>query len=99
MNIASVVLFLVLLLLTPVTTVGVSADDTDIYRSLYDIEGRGGNPQVMIIFDTSGSMRDVVGEGNKKETKINIAQRVIHQLVADNPNVNFGLAIFNYRNH
>ena len=96
MNIASVVLFLVLLLLTPVTTVGVSADDTDIYRSLYDIEGRGGNPQVMIIFDTSGSMRDVVGEGNKKETKINIAQRVIHQLVADNPNVNFGLAIFNY---
>lgn len=73
-----------------------SADDTDIYRSLYDIEERGGNPQVMILFDTSGSMRDVITGQQGSQTKIAIARSVIDSLVLNNPKVNFGLSIFNY---
>lgn len=73
------------------------SDDTDIYRSLYDIEERGGNPQVMIIFDTSGSMEDVVGDtGGGTDEKLAIAKRVITRLVEQNPRVDFGLTIFNY---
>ncbi|WIX33175.1 PilC/PilY family type IV pilus protein [Salinicola sp. JS01] len=70
------------------------ADDTDIYRSLYDIESRGAKPQVMILFDTSVSMRDVI-VGATTESKIEIAKSVITRLVADNPQVDFGLTIFN----
>ncbi len=74
-----------------------SADDTDIYRSLYDIEGRGGKPQVMIIFDTSGSMEDYVADTNGGlNEKIIIAKRVITDLIEQNPQVDFGLSVFNY---
>ncbi|WP_251979143.1 pilus assembly protein [Salinicola avicenniae] len=93
LTLASRVLVLMLLVLFGG---GTHADDTDIYRSLYDIEERGGNPQVMILFDTSGSMRDVVPSEQGSETKVAIARSVIDNLVRDNPNVNFGLSIFNY---
>ncbi|WP_353980825.1 PilC/PilY family type IV pilus protein [Salinicola endophyticus] len=72
------------------------ADDTDIYRSLYDIESRGTKPQVMILFDTSGSMNDVVASSGGNGSKINIAKTVIDALVRNNPQVDFGLTIFNY---
>jgi len=73
------------------------ADDTDIYRSLYDIDKLGGKPQVMIIFDTSGSMEDVVeGEDGRPKRKIDIAKSVIVDLIENNPAVDFGLSIFNY---
>lgn len=86
---------LMMLLLAAVACVA-WADDTDIYRSLYDIEQRGGNPQVMILFDTSGSMRDVIPGEQGNQAKISIARSVIDSLVRDNPKVNFGLSIFNY---
>ncbi|WP_110687738.1 pilus assembly protein [Salinicola aestuarinus] len=70
-------------------------DDTDIYRSLYDIESRSGQPQVMIIFDTSVSMQDVISEDGVETTKIDIARSVIANLVSGNPQVDFGLSIFN----
>ncbi|OLO04119.1 pilus assembly protein [Salinicola socius] len=82
-----------ILLLAAVACVA-GADDTDIYRSLYDIEERGGNPQVMILFDTSASMRDVI-VGARTETKMAIAKEVIEKLVSNNPRVDFGLTIFN----
>ncbi|WP_110643995.1 PilC/PilY family type IV pilus protein [Salinicola sp. CPA57] len=84
-----------ILLLAAVACVA-GADDTDIYRSLYDIEERGGNPQVMILFDTSGSMRDVIPGQQGNQTKIAVARSVVDSLVRDNPKVNFGLSIFNY---
>jgi len=90
--------FLYLLLITTLCTALVArADDTDIYRSLYAIEEQGGKPQVMIIFDTSGSMGDYVGDTNGgSNKKITIAKRVITDLIEQNPQVDFGLAIFNY---
>ncbi|WP_157959104.1 PilC/PilY family type IV pilus protein [Salinicola endophyticus] len=102
------------LLATLCATLPAGADDTDIYRSLYDIESRSAKPQVMILFDTSGSMRDIVAGGGVSEgapggstldgiagggdddSKINIAKTVIDKLVRDNPQVDFGLTIFNY---
>ncbi len=75
------------------------ADDTDIYRSLYDIESRGAKPQVMILFDTSGSMRDVVAGSGGNDSKIKIAKTVIDALVDNNPQVDFGLTIFNYNGY
>nr|WP_255702240.1 PilC/PilY family type IV pilus protein [Salinicola sp. DM10] len=84
------------MLVTLCLTLPAGADDTDIYRSLYDIESRGAKPQVMILFDTSGSMRDVVAGGSGNDSKINIAKSVIDALVRNNPQVDFGLTIFNY---
>lgn len=88
----AVVHFLVLIAAIFVAAAG-RADDTDIYRSLNDIDGGAGNPQVMIIFDTSNSMSTVVS-GNM--SRMTIARQVITDLINDNPEVDFGLSVFNY---
>ncbi|KAA0016707.1 hypothetical protein F0A16_16680 [Salinicola corii] len=87
------VLPILILAVNLIFSVNGSADDTDIYRSLNDVEGGGGNPQVMIIFDTSNSMSTIVSHNASRMT---IAKRVITKLVNDNPEVDFGLSIFNY---
>ena len=44
------------------TYVPVSADDTEIYRAEYDASSDEGRPKVLIVFDDSGSMSDLITE-------------------------------------
>ncbi|MCX2525469.1 PilC/PilY family type IV pilus protein [Larsenimonas rhizosphaerae] len=65
------------------------AEDTSIYLPEYV----SGQPQVMIVFDNSGSMetRDQAGS----RTRLGVAKQVIGRLIQNNPNVNFALTVFN----
>ncbi|MCM5705528.1 PilC/PilY family type IV pilus protein [Larsenimonas salina] len=67
----------------------VKADDTSIYLPEYV----SGQPQVMIVFDNSGSMATVVPNSGK--TRMEIGKEVVQRLVANYPNINFGLSVFN----
>ncbi|SEI46922.1 PilC beta-propeller domain-containing protein [Allopseudospirillum japonicum] len=88
----SVVLFLGVFLFGSAHTL--FADDTEVYRSAYDIEDLGGRPQVMVVFDTSGSMGSGI-PGDWSTKRIDVAKEVVTALIANNPELDFGLAIFN----
>ncbi|MCM2973708.1 PilC/PilY family type IV pilus protein [Larsenimonas suaedae] len=66
------------------------ADDTSIYLPEYV----SGQPQVLIVFDNSGSMATVVPNSGGK-TRMEIGKDVVQRLVANYPNINFGLSVFN----
>ncbi|WP_257274539.1 hypothetical protein [Endozoicomonas sp. SESOKO4] len=72
-------------------TAMVSADDTDIF-----IGGNISNnerPQVLVIFDNSGSMGNQAPGTTK--LKIDLAKDAIQSLIRDNPDIDFGLSVFN----
>lgn len=66
------------------------ADDTEIYINQNNAVGK--RPKVLIIFDNSGSMGTAV---TPTENRIQIARRVVKNVIDANPGVDFGLAIFN----
>jgi len=63
------------------------ADDTDIFQIA------GVEPNVMILFDSSGSMNDEIGG----ERKIDIAKQVVTDLIQNTTNVRFG--VMKFRDH
>ena len=68
------------------------ADDTEIYRA----SGSSGvQPNVVFIFDTSGSMGDPAGDGSTK-TRMQVAKDAAISIIGDTEinNINFGLARF-----
>ncbi|MFC0337912.1 PilC/PilY family type IV pilus protein [Kushneria avicenniae] len=72
------------------------ADDVDIYLPAYQARGGGGQPQVMLIIDTSASMNtDLPGS---RKTRIGVTRDVLSNLVRQHPGINFSLAVFNDNN-
>ncbi|MFC0266527.1 PilC/PilY family type IV pilus protein [Kushneria aurantia] len=71
------------------------ADDVDIYLPEYQAEGLGGQPQVMVIFDTSFSMGQEEPTDSGSRTRIAIARDIVSDLVRQYPGVNFALTAFN----
>lgn len=67
------------------------ADDTEIYVTTNPAFQK--RPKVLIIFDNSGSMSTEVNDG---QSRIQIAKRVVTELIDDNPGIDFGLAVYNF---
>ncbi|REC94544.1 PilC/PilY family type IV pilus protein [Kushneria indalinina] len=74
----------------------IRADDVDIYLPAYQASGGGGQPQVMLIIDTSASMNTTLPGSNK--TRIGITREVLSSLVRQHPGINFSIAVFNDNN-
>ncbi|ARS53107.1 PilC/PilY family type IV pilus protein [Kushneria konosiri] len=69
------------------------ADDVDIYLPAYQASGGGGQPQVMLIIDTSASMQTAVGSSTK--SRLQVTKEIISGLVSKHPGINFSLSVFN----
>lgn len=82
---------IMLVMLIPVPQV--LADDVDIYLPKYQAEGGGGQPQVMIIIDTSASMKTTVI--NSQQSRMVVTQEIVDSLVSKHPGINFALTVFN----
>lgn len=63
------------------------------YTELYG-KGNTTKPQVLIVFDTSGSMGNASTTYGKSRMKV--AKEVVVKLIKDNANIDFGLVAFNY---
>ncbi|GHC27149.1 hypothetical protein GCM10010082_20610 [Kushneria pakistanensis] len=74
----------------------IRADDVDIYLPAYQASGGGGQPQVMLIIDTSTSMNTALPGSNK--TRIGVTREVLSSLVRQHPGINFSIAVFNDNN-
>lgn len=72
--------------------VDAQALDTEIYVATNPAAQK--RPKVLIIFDNSGSMSTLV-EGTG-ETRLQIAKRVVSELIDDNTGIDFGLAVYNF---
>ena len=66
------------------------ADDTELF--VKDLNLR---PQVLIIFDSSGSMKSEVASDPAGRSRTAVAKEAITTLIEQTPNVDFGLAVFN----
>ncbi|WP_457808652.1 PilC/PilY family type IV pilus protein [Kushneria sp. EE4] len=69
------------------------ADDVDIYLPAYQASGGGGQPQVMLIIDTSASMKEMVG--SSRQSRLQVTRDIITGLVSKHPGINFSLSVFN----
>ncbi|WP_456269381.1 PilC/PilY family type IV pilus protein [Kushneria sp. AK178] len=69
------------------------ADDVDIYLPAYQASGGGGQPQVMLIIDTSASMKETVK--NSQATRLQVTKEIVSGLVSKHPGINFSLSVFN----
>lgn len=67
------------------------ADDVDTYLPQYQADGGGGQPQVMIVFDTSVSMSESAGS----RSRLAVARETVSDLVRRYPGINFSLTAFN----
>ncbi|WP_051202234.1 PilC/PilY family type IV pilus protein [Ferrimonas senticii] len=68
------------------------ADDTEIF---FGISAQSAiRPQVLLILDNSGSMTTV--EPGTDKTRMRLAKDTLQRLVLANPEVDFGLAVFNF---
>ncbi|ART62526.1 PilC/PilY family type IV pilus protein [Kushneria marisflavi] len=69
------------------------ADDVDIYLPAYQASGGGGQPQVMLIIDTSASMQTAVGSSTR--SRLQVTKDIVSGLVSKHPGINFSLSVFN----
>ncbi len=69
------------------------ADDVDIYLPAYQAQGGGGQPQVMLIIDTSASMKETAG--TSRQTRLQVTKDIVSGLVSKHPGINFSLTVFN----
>ena len=71
------------------------AEDIELYISNGETNASI-RPQVLIIFDTSGSMQsNTVGEEEDSPTRLAVAKESVINLIESSPNVDFGLQVFN----
>lgn len=88
-NIINILIIYIALVSSPVY-----ADDTELFVKTLTL-----NPQVLIIFDTSGSMAyNQVEDDPQQRTRLAVAKEAVTSLIADTPDVDFGLVVFNYDN-
>lgn len=85
-------MFVVLMTCLAVSQVA-RADDVDIYLPAYQASGGGGQPQVMLIIDTSASMKEMVG--SSRQSRLQVTKDIVSGLVSKHPGINFSLSVFN----
>ena len=75
---------------------GLYADDTEIYLGTADRV----NPNVIFIFDTSGSMADKVGSGYNAPSRLDLVQQAAKETIDETSGINLALMRYNpYRSY